>query len=314
MSAHYGNYQGGVALVTVMLILALLTAVVSRLSLLNQIWLRQVDNSSSLVQASQATRAAQIWVSVILEDDNNEYDGNTDDWARPVITIPIAWGEMYGRVEDMQSRFNLNNLVDNEGKIDEPAYQQFRQLLRSLQLEPGVADAVVDWIDADSSSTGGQGAEDIYYLGLNRPYLPANRRFIDEQELRLVRGVDPITWDTLAPYITTLPEPTAVNINTASAVVIAAVLNSPQASATLMSEVERWVDDAQINPYPSMEEFTRQVSESLNINGLEGLAVGSSYFKAHTQMTFGSVQHRMATLYQRKGGRASILQQTRVLF
>ena len=299
---------------TVMLIIALLTAIVSRMSLLNQIWLRQVDNSSALVQAAQATRAAQIWVASILEADKNDFDGRSDDWAQPVIPMPIAWGEMYGVIEDMQSRFNLNNLLDKEGKLNETAYQQLGQLLELLELDPAIADALVDWIDADSFTTGRQGAEDIYYLGQPRPYMAANRPFMDEAELRLVRGVDFNTWKRLQPYISTLPEQTTVNINTASAELIAAMLYEQEAPANLRVEAERWVEDAMVNPYPKLEVFAEQLSKSLNLKLPEGLSVSSSYFRAHTQMTFGSVEHRMSTLYQRKGGRANILQQTRTLF
>lgn len=314
MLARHVKNQTGVALVTVILILALLTAIVSRISLLNQIWLRQVNNSSALVQASQATQAAQIWVGTILEDDNDNYDARTDDWAQPMIPIPIAWGEMYGWVEDMQSRFNLNNLIDTEGKLNESAYQQFKQLLKLLDLEQGLADAVVDWIDADGAAFGPTGGEDIYYLSLKHPYLAANRPFIDEQELKMVRGFDLDVWNKLEPYITALPEQTAVNINTASAEVVAAVLYNPQSPADIKTEAERWVAEAQINPYTSIEEFTRQYSDSLNSLAVDELVVSSSYFKAHTQMTFDSVQHRMITLYSRKAGRARILQQTRTLF
>jgi type II secretory pathway component PulK len=118
----------------------------------------------------------------------------------------------------------------------------------------------------------------------------------------------------LGPFITTLPEQTDVNINTASAELIAAMLYEQGAPANLKSEAERWVEDAMVNPYPKLEVFAEQLSKNLDIKLPDGLSVSSSYFRAYTQMTFGSVEHRMSTLYQRKGGRARILQQTRTLF
>jgi general secretion pathway protein K len=306
--------QSGVALVTVILIIALLTAIVSRLSLVNQIWIRQVDNNNALVQASQATRAAQIWVSSILEDDTNGYDALTENWAQPIIPIPIAWGEMFGRVEDMQSRFNVNNLIDDSGKTNIKALEQFKQLLLALELDPGIEEAIIDWIDTDSIPYGTKGAEDVYYLIQENPYLAANRPFVDEQELRLVRGIDMAAWNKLEPFITTLPGFTPVNVNTASAEVLAAMLYNPDSPSNLKNEVASLVEDIQTNPFSNFEDFSTMVNERLNINTFEGLTVSSEYFKAYTDMTFGNVEQRMITLYQRKSGRASILQQSRTLF
>ena len=307
------KHQSGVALVTVILLIALMTAIVSRLSLLNGIWLKQVENTSALVQAGQATRAAQIWISDILEKDKNNFDGQTDDWAQPVIPVPIAWGEMFGWIEDMQSRFNVNNLVDENGKAVPMEVVRFEYLLGILELDPAISGAIVDWIDPDGTVTGSYGAEDLYYMGLDTPYLAANRPVIDERELLQVRGMDQATWNTLGPYITALPENTKVNINTAKPEVIAAAIYNPETKNDLIQDAKRWADSVVSKPFASLEEVNAELSENSGIN-LDSLDVSSSYFKANTQMLFGNVEHRMSTLYQRNSGRAQILQQNRTLF
>ncbi|MGY8815099.1 MAG: type II secretion system minor pseudopilin GspK [Gammaproteobacteria bacterium] len=307
-------HQTGVALITVLLIVAMLTAIVTRLSLLNEIWIQQVENSGALAQAAQATRAAQIWAGSILEEDKNNFDASTDDWAQPMIPIPIAWGVMFGWIEDMQSRINLNNLVDDKGKINPLALEQFENLLQQLELDPGIAQAVADWIDADGNSSGYQGAEDLYYLNLERPYFAANRPFIDEQELLLVKGIDQSVWNRLRPFITVLPEFTTVNVNTASPEVLAAMLYNRETPRVLTNETQKWVDQAQVTPYESIEDFTRQIPAGLDIKNVEGLDVTTAYFKAHTQMSFDNVEHKMVTLYHRLRGDAIILHQSRTFF
>ncbi len=315
MSATRVKYrnQSGIALVTVILIVALMTIIVSRLSLMNSLWLMQAQNSAAMVQARQATRAAQVWVSDILEQDKNSFDGQTDDWAQPVIPVPIAWGEMFGWIEDMQARFNINNLVDEGGKPVPIEYARFQYLLTSLELDPAIAEAIIDWIDADGVTTGTKGAEDLYYMSLQRPYLAANRPIIDTRELLQIRGIDQAAWNRLEPFITALPEYTRININTAKPEVIAAVIFDPQTQNDFIQDALRISESVMSEPLATMEALNEAFSGNQNIN-LDTLEIGSRYFRAHTQMMFGNVEQRMSTLYLRNAGQARIIDQNRALF
>lgn len=315
LHARMKRRQAGVALITILLIVAFLTAIVIRLSLSTEVWLRQVQNSNALAQARQATQAAQIWVMSILDDDSSDYDGRTDDWSRPIVPIPVAWGEVYGWIEDMQGKFNVNNLVDDEGRLNTVAIQQFERLLSSLDLDPGLAQAVSDWIDPDSETSGPAGAEDLYYLNQQDPYLAGNRPLQDLNELKLVRGMDLETWNKLSPHVTALPEQTTVNVNTTSPEVLAAVLYDPEnQQPNLLGEARRWLADVETEPFASIEEFTQITGEQIDSRGLSLIGVSSSFFRAHTQINFGNVEYRMLTLYQREGGRSRILQHSREIF
>ena len=74
------------------------------------------------------------------------------------------------------------------GKTDVIELEHFRRLLAILDLSPGLADALADWIDADGVPQPNDGAEDSYYGSLQPPYLAANRPLTDLSELALVRG------------------------------------------------------------------------------------------------------------------------------
>jgi len=306
--------QRGVALITILLVVAVLTAIVSRLSLSSEVWLRQVENSTSLAQAEQATRGAQLWINLILEQDSNDFDGTTDIWAQPLPPIPVAWGELYAWIEDMQARINLNNLIDEEGKLDAVALLQLERLLEVLDLDPRVAQAIVDWIDPDSDTAGPWGAEDIFYIGLDTPYSAANRPLADTGELRMVRGIDQQTWDTLEPYIAALPGGTIVNVNMASPEVLAAMMTDRGGPRQVMTEAERWTIEATRLPYTSAEDFAERALGNKDSEMPRGLTIDTEFFLAHTLLTFGDVEYRMATLYHRNRGNASIINHTRELF
>jgi len=304
--------QRGVALITILLIVAILTAIVSRIGLSSQIWVRQVQNNTALAQADQATRAAQVWVAGILEQDDNAIDALTDLWAQPLPPIPAAWGLLFGWLEDMQARFNLNNLVDAEGKHDVIAMQQFERLLQILELNPGIAQAVADWIDSDGSPAGPWGAEDVFYISLETPYFAANRPFEDTAELRLVRGVDMEVWQKLEPYVSALPGGTPININTVSTEVLAAAVTEWEMGQAML-QAEKWTAAIEQQPVEDLKVFVGKMSGDEATPLPPGLALTTNYFMAHTQLSFDNLEYRMATLYNRNEGKARIMLHNREL-
>jgi len=303
--------ERGVALITVLLVVAVLTAIVSRLTLSNQIWVRQVEGGMAFAQAGQAARAVQYWVGGILQRDDNDFDGRTDLWARPLPPIPVGWGEVNGRIEDMQGRFNLNNLVTDAGEADAEAVTRFRRLLQALELPPGIAQAATDWADADAQPTGGWGAEGGYYAGQQPPYLAANRPFGEAAELRLVRGVTAEVWRTLRPHVAALPQATGVNVNTATAPVLAAYMAPWGSPRRALGEAQQWTVRTDEQPFSELEGFTQAALGDGEDNTPEGLTVTSEFFRAHTRLLFADVEYGLATLYHRTGGNAAIVRHRR---
>ena len=305
--------QSGVALITILLIVALLTAIVSRIGLSGQLWVRQVENGNALARARQATVAAQLWVADILEQDTNAYDGADDIWAQILPPIPAGWGILSGRIEDMQSRFNLNNLIDAEGKVNGQALQQFERLLQILKLDTGIAQSVTDWIDIDGSPSGPWGAEDVFYIGLATPYFAANRPFEDVAELRLVRGVDSEVWQKLAPFVCALPELTMLNINTASTEVLAATVIEWDLSGQAMTMAKQWTDVISKQPVADQAALAERLLGDREKPVPPGLQTVTRYFLAHTQLNFDNVEYRVSSLYRRNEGKAELLRQNREL-
>ncbi len=212
----------GVALITAMLITALVGSVALALSWDNSLDVRRTTVMLYRDQAMQVAVGAEGWVDSILRSDQleTENDHLGEIWAADIPPLPIdsqsVQGEIYGKLEDLQGRFNLNNLIDGNGDVDQPSLEQFERLLAALGLDARLAGITVDWLDADQNEGIPYGAEDPLYTSRAPPYRTADRRMVSVTELAALDGVDRETFLTLLPHVTALPERTAVNVNTAT--------------------------------------------------------------------------------------------------
>ena len=147
--------QRGVALITAILITALVSSVALNLAWDNALDMRRTMTLLYRDQAIQVALGAENWVQQILRDDLGESDTDHlgEIWATELPGLPIesdaVQGELFGSVEDLQSRFNVNNLIDENGEIDELALEQFQRLLQVLGLDPRFAGIAADWIDSN---------------------------------------------------------------------------------------------------------------------------------------------------------------------
>ena len=288
--------QRGIALITVILIVALATTVASFVAWRQQVWTRQVENLRDASQGEAIARAGVDWAGAILSEDRrkNQVDHLGEPWNQHVA-LPVERGSVAGGISDSQARFNLNNLVRG-GQASGADIAVFQRLLGLLDLPATLADALVDWLDADNQPTGADGAEDAYYLALPEPYYPANRALVDLAELPMVRGFDRAIVAKLAPYVCVLPTPTPVNVNTAGAEVLAAVipgLNLDDARQL----VEKRGDGSQ-----SLADFRGKLSAEQALGLRENLlSVASDFFQADLSVEFGRVRQRYLALYQRQG-------------
>jgi len=212
----------GVALVTAMLITTLATLLATNLAWDNALDVRRTMVLLNRDQALQVALGAESLVITVLHQDLEE--GQTDHlgefWAGDLPVFPIDGGEVFGTIEDLQGRFNINNLIDAEGRIDPDALEQFRRLLNALGLDPRFAGITADWLDANQDAEFPDGAEDSIYTGIIPPYRSANQLLTSVSELAALEGMDKATFDTLRPHIAALPGRTNINVNTATAAVL----------------------------------------------------------------------------------------------
>jgi general secretion pathway protein K len=287
--------QRGIALITVMLIVALATIAALAMASRQQLDVRRI---ASLLHGDQAYAYAlgvENWGSAILQRDQD--DGDTDnlgeDWAQRIPPLPVPGGQIRGHIEDLQGRFNLNNLV-KKGAVSPPHLEQFRRVLAALELDGALAAAVVDWIDVDIDPQLPDGAEDSVYLSQDPPYRAANRPFTSISELRLVQGFDAKAVNRLLPYISVLPGSTPINVNTASTAVLRSL-----AEDLSDGDAQRLVEDRGEDGYESVADFLKHDSlAGLQIEPGE-LSVSSEYFLIHADVELGQARTRLYSLVKR---------------
>jgi general secretion pathway protein K len=215
-----------VAAVTAILIVAVAASAATMMLAQQSAMVDRTLMVAARAQADMYAQAGVDWARGVLAEDartSKEVDTLAEGWAQPIAALPVDRALVAGGIVDEQGKMNLNNLVNGTAR-SEPDVRMFRSLLTLLDLPPDLADAVVDWIDLDRDLTGNAGAEDAYYQALPQPYRAANRPMVQVEELYRVRGFDAKTVARLKPYVSALPARTATNVNTASDVVLAALL------------------------------------------------------------------------------------------
>ena len=209
----------GVALISVLLIVAVLTALVYQLLGRHSLSVAQSRNTLGYDQALSYALGAEALARQALYEDFSESGPGIDTLAEPwAQAIPPFEIEQDGFLEiqarDLNGCFNLNALAGEEDS--EEHLKRFKVLLTSLGIPGNLADALRDWMDADEA-VHGFGAEDADYLLLEPPYRAANAPLAHLSELRLLRGMEPEYLDLLAEHVCVLPvQSLTINVNTAT--------------------------------------------------------------------------------------------------
>ena len=221
MSKQPVNNQHGIALITAMLVVAIASIVTIEIVHRQQIDIRRTRNLIDHDQAYFYARGAEIWMMLILKRDasENNTDSGNDIWANLIPPLNIEGGTLSLSIEDLQGRYNLNNLVQSGKRVD-VEFDRLQRLFDVIGLDPALVHAVVDWIDPNINTSSVLGAEDGEYLKLDPPYRAANMSMSSVTELRLVRGITRQVYDQLIGFVTALPEPTTINVNTATVEVL----------------------------------------------------------------------------------------------
>lgn len=299
--------QRGVALITVMLVVALATIAAVAMASRQQIDIRRTENTLNAGQAYHFALGAERWALQILTRDRRqgEIDHLGEDWAQELPPLPIEGGSIEGRIVDLQGLFNLNSLLA-EGEAGRLAQERFQRLLVALEIQPELMQAVLDWIDPDLEPRFPGGAEDTYYLGLTPAYRAANQPMASPSELRQVQGVTPAVYERLAPYITALPTATSINVNTAPAGVLMSL-----ADGIGFEEAQALVEARPENGFTSVDQFLAlDVFAGQGVSA-EGLGVASQYFLLSATARLDRLRVPILSVVQRgQTGRGMVLQRT----
>ncbi|HZQ60978.1 MAG TPA: type II secretion system minor pseudopilin GspK [Casimicrobiaceae bacterium] len=288
--------QRGAAIVIAMLLAAFAAVVAAGVLADQQRWTRNVEHRRDAVQAQATAMAGVQWARQILYDDarTSVIDHLGEPWALQLPPIPLDNGEIRGAIADAQSRLNVNALGDDAAAVE-------RMRLARLFAQRGgpvaALDSIADWIDRDSATRAG-GAEDAWYRAQTVPMLAANAPVLRVAEIATVRNVSYEALAAVRPYITALPPRTPLNVNTAPAEVLAAVLDnaSPEALAAIISGRKE-------KPYTTVAEFRARLPQGVHLSSEEMLDVRSGYFEVTVEARQGASTARARALVHREADR-----------
>ena len=289
----------GVALITAMLITALASMVAANLAWDNALDVRRTMVLLNHEQAVQVALGAESWVIGILHQDleDSETDHLGEIWAIALPGLPIDGGEVTGTIEDLQGRFNVNNLIDDNGEVVPESLERFRRLLIALELEPRFAGIAADWIDSNSEAAFPDGAEDPIYTGIIPPYRSANQSLTSASEFAALEGMARESFNILRPHITALPGRTNININTATGPVLQSLDENLSAA-----DVERLLAEREIAGFADIQStFSSLVTPDV----LNTLDESTNYFQLKVVVRIDTVRVTLYSVLQR-GSQGSV--------
>ena len=204
--------QDGAALITVLLLFALITVLASQLITRSQVDIERTRWLVAQAQAYQYALGGEALARQLLWQQQSDLRAEGISISPAPAPLPIYrpdYGQMAVEIIDLQGLVNLNNAAKN-GAARLPIARLFNDVL----LKPELTQLLIDWIDADSTPLPG-GAEDTSYLSTKPPYRTGNRPLSDPSELLALKGMTAEDYRVIKSFLTALPGVLPVNPNTA---------------------------------------------------------------------------------------------------
>ncbi len=306
--------QGGAALLSAMLVVSLVASLASA-----ALWLqwRQIE-----IETAERTRAqntwlmtgAMDWTRLVLAEDARS--GQTADhpgepWALPVQESKLStflsqdrqWREgdpevyLSGQIIDAQSRLNLRSLIE-EGQAVPAAVAAWTRLFALLDLpESELQRLLQGWTQALGATQNAALAQRT----ADAPLLP--QRWDQLGWL----GLSATTVERLQPYATLLPTPTPVNLNTASEVVLQAVVPGLDAA-----RARQWLQRRNSQPWMSLQEAAEALGAGGRTLDERQHSVRSRYFEIQGRLRIDQTVQQERALIEREGLQTRMLWRTGV--
>ncbi len=284
----------GSALVVALFVTALVAAIA-----LGMILQLHTDTRRTLLilhdaQAALYADGSVKWAKSLLAT-NWEKKENTRAIDRLPQTLKAHTPDGYtikSTLEDAQTKFNLNNLIDPETRS---LFQTLlKQVIPDLPAETiqDITLATIDWITPGIHNS----RYDQYYRKQRPPYVAPHQPMASVSEFRLIQHVTPIVFHRMLPFITALPDKTPMNINTTATNLL--MLLNPALGAEQAAAFDRVRKNM---PFADIATISTQFP--MVINGAfaenKNLTITSNYFFVTTEVTIDGQRFTLYTLLVR---------------
>jgi general secretion pathway protein K len=302
------NRQRGAALLLAMIILTLVSTLAAGMVWQQSRAVQLEAAERARVQSAWILTGALDWARLILREDARptsasnanpaQVDHLGEPWAVPLAEARLSSflaadkdnnvdsgpeAFLSGAIVDAQSRYNLRNVFDDEGKPKDAEVRTLQRLCELAGLPVDVASRLVDGLRLAWSPVAVDGMSDV-------PLAPLRLT-----ELTWI-GIDAGSVAKLAPFVVVLPVRTPVNANTASREVLVAVLDGLD-----LGTAERLLQVRQRSPFGGLDDLRGQVGEAVKLEDTR-IGVGSSYFDVIGRMRLEDRVVEERSLVERRSG------------
>lgn len=306
--------QRGAAILTAMLLVTLVASL-SAAALWQQWRGIEIETAErARLQSTWILRGALDWARLILREDARA--GSTDHLAEPWavalqearLSSFLATGQgqsdtmeampdafLSGQISDLQARLNVMNLVQ-DGVVHAPTARAFGRLFENLHLPESELLALTQNLQlALNDSTATNAIKNIY--------APLQPQSVDQLAWL---GLSATSIAALKPYATVLPERTAVNINTAPALVLHACIGTLK-----MADAQRLLVARAQTHFRTLADVTQALggTDTPLVEGQH--SVNSRYFEVRGQLRLEDRVVQERSVVQRDGLVVKVLRRER---
>lgn len=214
-----GGFQKGIAIITALFIMTLVAIIATAISLNLLISVTETnsvdDYTKAFFKSDELLSCEALKLIAQAEKDPKKF--TLINYSKFESSINTAF------TSDLQSKFNLNNLKKKEWQYS------FIILLTTVDKSTHekeateIVEQIARWLTPLKSGESLSSPFNQNYAKSKTKTLPTHAPFTSASELRLIKGVTAKRFNALAPYITALPEITAINVNTAEIPVLMAL-------------------------------------------------------------------------------------------
>lgn len=312
--------QQGVALLTVLMIVAIVAVIAVAMSGRLQLQLQRQQNIQQQQQAFWYAMSAEAFSRVLLrralQDESTVHLGQ--DWAQQGASFMVEDGQIAGEIVDLASCFNLNALQQQPERTQSGRPQQtlaqrsFQRLLEQVAPELSMpaeylTARISDWLDEDSLLNTAGGAEQDDYASLQFPYYTANSLMVSESELRLMLDLTVADYQLLRPYICVIPQSNTLKLNVNTLTEDSAVLLSALLPELSLAQAQELILGRPEDGFSDIESFL----QSSVLNGISvpedvksALTVTSGYFKLQATTAYLDSGFRLTVIFKREENNA----------
>ena len=219
------------------------------------------------------------------------------DAESPMPKIPGV--KLSAQLFDLQALFNLNNLENSKFKT--PFYRLLQDILEDASKKQAfqLASAISNWV-TDAKSEHNPNKYDGFYAKQKPPYVTAHQPMASLSELRLIKGVDREVFQALFPYVTALPPPTKININTAPETLLMA-LSQTEDEEDLPKQIQALIEARGEKGIQNINQVV-PILKKLSLK-LDDVTLESEYFLSIGQIKTSAFERTLYSVLRRSKAR-----------